>query len=911
MKTLQLRRLTTAKRMSGIPKDGEPIWDKTEKRLYVGDGVTQGGVISTNTISETTVSGIITPYILDNDTTHSPDGNSVYNALLYKSNVEHAHTVATTSGAGFESIADKIKLDGIEPAANNYIHPASHSASIITQDVSNRFVTDTEKSTWNAKTSYTDSDARSAIIASSISDGDITHSPNGNSVFAALSGKAAINQKLDDFSVPDDNTDLNATTSGHGLLLKATAPAVGLYNYVGITSGETVYSNKALFDAIMPATQTFGDIAAVGAAVVAARRDHKHAMPATPTSVTGNAGTVTNATFTTALTVNSGTVTLSGHPSNTSILKIGSGDAIVSGTNTGDLAGLDAPGPIGTRIPNSAAFTTINGGISWYGVTWDEVLDTYIRTGSAYGQSMTTALPDSTATIHARMRRCLLSDAGVVNYYLHSQNSNFKEDGVTPSVLTGADGQVMVEIPKFYYRYYKILNAHYYEVSPVLLNGFSVHPAFIKNGVEVANRYMSAYEGSLYDVSASRYANGIRLEANAVSFVSSTKTISHLSGSIATINLAGGSGGSGYAVNNVLTITGGTVNGTATVNTVDGSGVVLTMTLTTKGYGYTTGVKATTGGAGTNCTINVATLATTTNPYTNLTAGDKVTIASSASNNNTFTVVSGTATSFTVSESVVDEPYALNVTIETQKDFTATTGDKLSSVVGVAPITYATRDNFRVLSKNRGTGWRQQDADLTHAVQLLYLIDYASFYSQSKIGVGLSNVPDWPLYNDYNPVAKCGNSNIVGNMTGNTGGSTSSATEVSKYLTYRGIENFFGHLYKFVDGININNNRAYICNNDTQFADDTTTNYTDVGITAINSDGYQTTLIASGRVFLPASVGSTSSTKITDYYYQSSGWRVGFFGGALHNGANCGCFFWNLNYAASNRHRFIGSRLSF
>lgn len=35
--------------------------------------------------------------------------------------------------------------------ANYYEHPASHSPSIITQDSSNRFVSDSEKSTWNAK----------------------------------------------------------------------------------------------------------------------------------------------------------------------------------------------------------------------------------------------------------------------------------------------------------------------------------------------------------------------------------------------------------------------------------------------------------------------------------------------------------------------------------------------------------------------------------------------------------------------------------------------------------------------------------------------------------------------------------------------------------------------------------------
>lgn len=86
--------------------------------------------------------------------------------------------------------------------------------------------------------------------------------------------------KLDDFTAPDDNTDLNASTSKHGLLLKATAPAAGLVNVVGIANGETAYTNKALFDATVPSTQAYGDSAATGSAVVAARRDHKHAMPA-------------------------------------------------------------------------------------------------------------------------------------------------------------------------------------------------------------------------------------------------------------------------------------------------------------------------------------------------------------------------------------------------------------------------------------------------------------------------------------------------------------------------------------------------------------------------------------------------------------------------------------------------------
>ena len=47
--------------------------------------------------------------------------------------------------------AEKEKLSGIAANANYYTHPSSHAATMITQDSTHRFVTDTEKSTWNAK----------------------------------------------------------------------------------------------------------------------------------------------------------------------------------------------------------------------------------------------------------------------------------------------------------------------------------------------------------------------------------------------------------------------------------------------------------------------------------------------------------------------------------------------------------------------------------------------------------------------------------------------------------------------------------------------------------------------------------------------------------------------------------------
>lgn len=72
-------------------------------------------------------------------------------ALDTKASTGHTHSNATTSVAGFMSNTDKSKLDAIAAGANNYVHPANHPASIITQDANNRFVTDTEKASWSAK----------------------------------------------------------------------------------------------------------------------------------------------------------------------------------------------------------------------------------------------------------------------------------------------------------------------------------------------------------------------------------------------------------------------------------------------------------------------------------------------------------------------------------------------------------------------------------------------------------------------------------------------------------------------------------------------------------------------------------------------------------------------------------------
>ena len=57
--------------------------------------------------------------------------------------------MATQAANGLMSAADKKKLDGVAAGANNYVHPSAHPASMITQDATHRFTSDTEKNGWN------------------------------------------------------------------------------------------------------------------------------------------------------------------------------------------------------------------------------------------------------------------------------------------------------------------------------------------------------------------------------------------------------------------------------------------------------------------------------------------------------------------------------------------------------------------------------------------------------------------------------------------------------------------------------------------------------------------------------------------------------------------------------------------
>lgn len=394
---------------------------------------------------------------------------------------------------------------------------------------------------------------------------------------------------------------------------------------------------------------------------------------------------------------------------------------------------------------------------NFQGLAWNEVTDTYVRQGTLAGQTLGASPGDLLLPVQSKMKGCVLNINGTVNYYLSSTDWAYKASGAA-SNLTGADGQVMVEIPKFYIQYQKNGNYHIWNVSIDSLAGYTRHPAFIKDGAYVNYRYIGAYEAVLWD-------------------------------------------------------------------------------------------------------------ATTDSTYRDYRAG--VTINPAA--------------------------------------------DKLTSVSGFRPVTNFTRASGRAMAARLGSGWRQQDYDLVNAVEWLILVEYGTFYIQNiaEVGPGITNIGDWAAYNNYYSFNRTGSGNGIGNASGDNAGGVTCAADSNKYSKYRGISNFYGHVYKFVDGININDNHPYISNNSAVWADNTSTGYTDPGITLAASDGWGKTLVNSARMMLPASVGGGSTTYVTDYYYQAAGWRVAFLGGGAFDGVNAGPWDWNLDSGSGSSYQAFGSRISY
>jgi hypothetical protein len=133
-------------------------------------------------------------------------------------------------------------------------------------------------------------------------------------------------------------------------------------------------------------------------------------------------------------------------------------------------------------------------------------------------------------------------------------------------------------------------------------------------------------------------------------------------------------------------------------------------------------------------------------------------------------------------------------------------------------------------------------------------------------------------------------------------------------MSYRGVENFYGNIWTWVDGLNINNFVPWVA--DHGFVSSTYASpYVTTGLTFVSSSGDYVTAIGFGAgcdyAFLGTAVGGSSSTYLTDGLWTATGDMAAYFSSAWSSGANAGAFYWALNNPASYVNRSIGARLAF
>lgn len=242
------------------------------------------------------------------------------------------------------------------------------------------------------------------------------------------------------------------------------------------------------------------------------------------------------------------------------------------------------------------------------------------------------------------------------------------------------------------------------------------------------------------------------------------------------------------------------------------------------------------------------------------------------------------------------------------------TDDVLASIANAKPTSgltqsSATRNGFRTIAAKRGLGWSQETVQAATATELLFLIEYASFDMQSKIGAGVTTKTDDGA---TSMTEITGATTTLGNKSGqviNTNGYS--------VVAYRGEENPFGNIWKWIDGINVyNKNEGSVYIADHGFKDDTNAApYSDAGITICGSNGYVSAFAYNEDfdwLFIASEVLGNSSLPVGDYFWQNkayNGYTVALLGGGWYTGSGAGGFGWDVYDASGYRYRNVGGRL--
>lgn len=260
--------------------------------------------------------------------------------------------------------------------------------------------------------------------------------------------------------------------------------------------------------------------------------------------------------------------------------------------------------------------------------------------------------------------------------------------------------------------------------------------------------------------------------------------------------------------------------------------------------------------------------------------------------------------------------------------------DKFSSIAGARPASGVsqnlTRPNIEQMAKNRGEGWHSLGIKTASMEQLLMIIEMGMMNLQTAIGQGVVNLP-WSTGSDTTSsyAGATGSTASLGNGTGRAtktttyegGKATDYTVDGKTSICYRGVENFWGNIWKFAYGVNVWGNgkmaggMPYICSDFNYAEGKNTDNYEGAGFTVTKANGYISAMGYSTKydwLFMASECLGNSSLPVGDYTYITenlNGYRIARLGGRWNYGSGAGGFCWTLDNGVGNRGRDVGGRL--
>ena len=222
--------------------------------------------------------------------------------------------------------------------------------------------------------------------------------------------------------------------------------------------------------------------------------------------------------------------------------------------------------------------------------------------------------------------------------------------------------------------------------------------------------------------------------------------------------------------------------------------------------------------------------------------------------------------------------------------------NKLRSISGVAPQNNTTLTDFRIQAKANGAGYDLFAFYPMTLLQCLYLIKYKNLNSQSALGEGYTGDMDWEF------------------MAKNTGatidkGMDYGSADAMEQMKFLGIEDFWGNLYQWIDGlVSSNDGNALVA---TDNFNDTGDGYTDAGFVSDGDGGYLKVPQGTNELgFMFGQGGGSATTYFSDYAYFGPG-CVPFFGGGFFDGSDAGAFRLDVDCSPDYAVDDLGGRLMF